>query len=125
MNLMFVYGTGDQARLVTPRLTGTLLPGVTRDSLLKLAAHLGIPADEGRISIDDWRAGNASGEISEVFACGTAAVVTPVGSVKSATAQWTIGDGQPGPVTMRLRHALLDIQTGGGPDPFGWVHRIA
>jgi len=125
MNLMFVLGSGEVARLVTPGLTGTLLPGVTRDSLLKLAGSLGIPASEERISIEDWQAGNASGEISEVFACGTAAVVTPVGSVKSATAQWTVGDGQPGPVTTRLRQALLDIQTGRGEDPFGWVHRIA
>jgi branched-chain amino acid aminotransferase len=125
MNLMFVYGHGESARLVTPELTGTLLPGITRDSLLKLARHLGIPAEEGRISIEDWQAGNASGEISEVFACGTAAVVTPVGSVKSAIGQWTVGDGQPGPVTMKLRHALLDIQTGRSEDPFGWVHRIA
>lgn len=124
MNLVFVLGTGDSARLLTPGLTGTLLPGITRDSLLTLARHLGIPAEEGRISIEDWQAGNASGEISEVFACGTAAVVTPVGSVKSATARWTVGDGQPGPVTMRLRHALLDLQTGRAEDPFGWIHRI-
>ncbi|MGB7981118.1 MAG: branched-chain amino acid aminotransferase [Candidatus Nanopelagicales bacterium] len=125
MNLVFVYGTGADARLVTPALTGTLLPGITRDSLLKLAEHLGIPAGEGRISIEDWQAGNATAEISEVFACGTAAVVTPVGSVKSAAAQWTVGDGQPGPVTTRLRQALLDIQTGRAADPFGWVHRVS
>ncbi|HEX6886875.1 MAG TPA: branched-chain amino acid aminotransferase [Candidatus Nanopelagicales bacterium] len=125
MNLVFVVGHGGDARLVTPELTGTLLPGVTRDSLLKLARHLGIPAEEGRMSVADWQAGNASGEISEVFACGTAAVVTPVGSVKSANGQWTVGDGEPGPVTMRLREALLDIQTGRMPDPFGWVHRLA
>ena len=124
MNLMYVFGTGDSARLVTPELTGTLLPGITRDSLLTLARHLGIPAEEGRISIEDWQAGNASGEISEVFACGTAAVVTPVGSVKSADAEWTVGDGQPGPVTMKLREALLDIQTGRADDPFGWVHHV-
>ncbi len=124
MNLMFVYGSGASARLVTPELTGTLLPGITRDSLLALARHLGIEAQEARISVEDWQAGNASGEISEVFACGTAAVVTPVGSVKSATAAWTVGDGQPGPVTMRLRQALLDIQTGRAEDPFGWVHPI-
>lgn len=124
MNLMFVFGEGDSARLVTPELTGTLLPGITRDSLLRLSRHLGIPAEEGRISIEDWQAGNASGEISEVFACGTAAVVTPVGSVKSAEAEWTVGDGQPGPVTMKLREALLDIQTGRADDPFGWVHSI-
>jgi branched-chain amino acid aminotransferase len=124
MNLFFVQGVGDEARLVTPELTGTLLPGITRDSLLRLAGHLGIPAEEGRLSVEDWRAGNASGEISEVFACGTAAVVTPVGTVKSAEAEWIVGDGQPGPVTMRLRQALLDLQTGRVGDPFGWVHRI-
>ena len=124
MNLMFVFGQGESARLVTPELTGTLLPGVTRDSLLNLAAHLGIPAGEGRISVEDWQAGNANGEISEVFACGTAAVVTPVGSVKSAAGEWTVGDGEPGPITMRLRHALLDLQTGRAEDPFGWVHPI-
>ena len=124
MNLMFVFGSGDTARLLTPELTGTLLPGVTRDSLLTLARHLGIPAEEGRISTDEWQAANASGELTEVFACGTAAVVTPVGSVKSADAQWVVGDGQPGPVTTRLRQALLDLQTGRSEDPFGWVHRI-
>src|SRR6201993_4074013 len=76
MNLYFVYGTGADARIMTPGLTGTLLPGVTRDSLLKLAPTLGIQAAEGRISVPDWRSGCASGEIAEVFACGTAAVVT-------------------------------------------------
>ncbi|MGV1005912.1 MAG: branched-chain amino acid aminotransferase [Candidatus Nanopelagicales bacterium] len=125
MNLFFVFGTGAQARLVTPALTGTLLPGITRDSLLKLASHLGIPAEERAISVTEWREGNASGEISEVFACGTAAVVTPVGTVKSADGGWQVGDGSSGPLTMRLRQALLDIQTGAGEDPFGWVHRIA
>ena len=69
---------------MTPALTGTLLPGVTRDSLLTLAGDLGYTAEEGKISTDEWREGNASGAITEVFACGTAAVITPVGSVKSA-----------------------------------------
>lgn len=124
MNLFFVHGTGASARLVTPQLTGTLLPGITRDSLLKLARHLGIPAEEGRICIEDWQAGCSSGDISEVFACGTAAVVTPVGRVRSASQEWTVGDGAPGPITMRLRQALLDIQTGRAEDPFGWVHRV-
>ncbi len=124
MNLFFVHGSGPDARLVTPALTGTLLPGITRDSLLTLARSLGIPADEGRISIEDWQAGCASGEISEVFACGTAAVVTPVGSVRSTSQAWTVGDGSPGAITMRLRQALLDIQTGRADDPFGWVHRV-
>jgi branched-chain amino acid aminotransferase len=125
MNLYFVYGTGQDARIVTPALTGTLLPGVTRDSLLTLATDLGYTAEEGKISTDEWRSGNDSGAISEVFACGTAAVITPVGSVKSATDEWTVGDGTPGPVTMQLREALTGIQTGARPDTHGWLTQLA
>jgi branched-chain amino acid aminotransferase len=124
MNLYFVYGTGPDARIVTPSLTGTLLPGITRDSLLTLAKDLGYSAEEGRISTDDWRAGNESGEITEVFACGTAAVITPVGSVRSAAGGWTVGSGEPGPVSMRLREHLVGIQTGQLPDVHGWMHRL-
>jgi branched-chain amino acid aminotransferase len=125
MNLYFVYGSGPNARIVTPTLTGTLLPGVTRDSLLTLAGDLGYTAEEGKISTDDWQAGNASGAITEVFACGTAAVITPVGSVRSAHASWTVGDGSTGPVTASLRSALLDIQTGVAADPHAWMDVIA
>ena len=71
-----------------------------------------------------WRAGNASGEITEVFACGTAAVITPVGAVKSAAGEWTVGDGAAGPITMQLRSAMLDLQHGSAPDPHGWMRRI-
>ncbi len=124
MNLFFVYGSGDQARLVTPALTGTLLPGVIRDSLLTLARDMGCGAEEGRISTDQWRAGSADGSITEVFACGTAAVVTPIGTVKSNTHQWTVGRGEPGPITMKLRSTLLDIQHGTIDDEHGWMHRI-
>jgi branched-chain amino acid aminotransferase len=125
MNLYFVYGHGDSARLVTPVLTGSLLPGITRSSLLTVAADLGIRAEEGRISVDDWREGCASGEITEVFACGTAAVITPVGEVKSRTSgAWTVGEGGTGPVTSRLRQQLLDIQTGAAPDRHNWLHTI-
>jgi branched-chain amino acid aminotransferase len=124
MNMFFVRGSGSQARIMTPALTGTLLPGVTRDALLTLAPDLGIPAEESAISVADWREGCRSGEITEVFACGTAAVVTPVGVVKSATGDWTIGDGSPGPVASRLREALVGIQFGRQPDPHGWVHKI-
>ncbi|WP_326596372.1 branched-chain amino acid aminotransferase [Streptomyces sp. NBC_01803] len=124
MNLYFVQGSGADAKIVTPGLTGTLLPGITRDSLLRIAADLGYATGEVRISTDDWRDGNADGTITEVFACGTAAVITPVGSVKSAAASWTVGDGQPGTVTMRLREELLGIQTGRVPDRHGWMHRV-
>jgi branched-chain amino acid aminotransferase len=124
MNLFFVYGEGPQARIMTPALTGTLLPGVTRDALLKLAPDCGIPAEEGKMSADGLRSGCESGEITEVFACGTAAVITPVGTIKSADGEWTVGDGTGGPVTMRLREELLGIQYGHRPDPYGWMHKI-
>ncbi len=124
MNLCFVYGSGDSARIVTPALTGTLLPGVTRDSLLTLAGDLGYASEAARITTQEWREGNASGEITEVFACGTAAVITPVGAVRSAHHDWLIGDGGTGPVTARLRRALLEVQTGHGPDRHGWRHPL-
>jgi branched-chain amino acid aminotransferase len=125
MNLYFVYGSGADARVVTPTLTGSLLPGITRDSLLRLAPTLGIPATEGRISVSAWRDGCASGELTEVFACGTAAVITPVGAVDGASGGWTIGDGTPGPVTQRLKSELIGIQHGHQPDPFGWIYKVA
>src|SRR6185437_6868917 len=87
MNLFFVYGTGADARIMTPALTGTLLPGVTRDSLLTLGRDLGYQTEEGTISADAWREGCEAGELTEVFACGTAAVITPVGKVKGASAE--------------------------------------
>jgi branched-chain amino acid aminotransferase len=124
MNLYFVYGSGPGARIVTPALTGTLLPGVTRDSLLTLAGDLGYSAEEGKISTDEWREGNESGALTEVFACGTAAVITPVGAVKSKTHSWTIGDGTPGPITMQLREHLVGVQTGQQPDTHGWMHKL-
>lgn len=124
MNLYFVYGSGPSARLVTPALTGSLLPGITRDSLLTLAADRGYQIEEGRVSVDDWRKGVETGELTEVFACGTAAVITPVGHVKARTGEWTVADGAAGPITQELRSALLAIQTGQTPDPHGWLTRV-
>jgi branched-chain amino acid aminotransferase len=120
MNLYFVYGD----RIVTPELTGSLLPGITRDSLLTIARDLGYTAEEGRITTEDWKRDNENGTLTEVFACGTAAVITPVGSVKSERANWTQGDGEPGKVTMKLREALLDLQTGRAADAHGWMHPL-
>ncbi len=124
MNLFFVYGAGPDARIMTPAATGSLLHGVTRDSLLKLGPDLGIPAYEGRISVAEWQAGCASGEITEVFACGTAAVITPVGVVRGAGVEWVIGDGATGPVTTRLRQELVGMQYGSKPDRYGWLHKL-
>ena len=122
MNLFFVLDGG--TRLMTPALTGTLLPGVVRDSLLQLAPELGLTVEEGRLSVDDWRKGAEDGSLSEVFACGTAAVIAPVGHVKSLQGEWTNGDGTPGEVTLRLRAALLDLQYGRTADSRGWMHRV-
>ncbi len=124
MNLFFVLREGGKTIVTTPELTGSLLPGVTRDSLLVLARDLGYEADERRIGVDEWREGVASGRVVEVFACGTAAVITPVGAVKSRQGAFTIGDGEGGPVAARLRQALLDLQHGRAPDPHGWMHRV-
>jgi branched-chain amino acid aminotransferase len=125
MNLYFVFGSGSRARLLTPALTGTLLPGVTRDALLTIGADLGYEVEEGRITAAEWEAGCADGSLTEVFACGTAAVITPVAAVKSAHGNWTVGDGQSGKVTMRLRQALVDIQRGAAPDTHGWLHKVS
>lgn len=120
MNLYFVYGN----KIVTPTLTGSILEGVTRDSLLSVAADLGFESEEARISIDQWRDDTANGSLTEVFACGTAAVITPVGTVKCHTGEWQQSGGQPGEVTVKLREALLDIQRGVSEDKHGWMHNL-
>jgi branched-chain amino acid aminotransferase len=124
MNLYFVKGKGADATIFTPQLTGTLLPGVTRDSILSVAADLGYKVEEGMISTTDWQDGIASGEITETFACGTAAVVSPIGQAKSAMGTWVTGDGQPGTITMQIRNHLLGIQHGNIEDKHGWVKRV-
>ena len=115
MNIAFVYGSGPNAKVVMPQLTGTLLPGVTRDALLQIARDLGYGSEERRISAQEWEQAVRAGDITETFACGTAAVVTPVGRVGHAGGTFTIGDGEPGPTTMRLRDALTSIQRGTPP----------
>ncbi|MGY1606838.1 MULTISPECIES: branched-chain amino acid aminotransferase [unclassified Geodermatophilus] len=125
MNLFFVLGSGDDAELVTPELTGTLLPGITRESLVSVARERGMRVTERRFSVDEWRSGVADGTVTETFACGTAAVITPVGEVRARTGDFTVGDGAPGPVTTSLRAQLLDIQHGRVPDTHGWLHRVA
>ena len=124
MNLFFVLGSGDDAELVTPELTGTLLPGITRDSLIDLARSIGHTVTERKWTVDEWREGVADGTVTETFACGTAAVITPVGEVKARTGDFTVGDGSPGPLTTRLRESMLDIQHGRVADTRGWLHRV-
>jgi branched-chain amino acid aminotransferase len=124
MNLFFVFGDGADAEVVTPELSGSLLPGVTRDSLLTLARRLGYRATERRVSIDEWAEKAESGELTEVFACGTAAVITPVGSVKHAGGSFEINGGGSGPLTLELRRELVALQTGTAPDPDHWMVKL-
>ena len=125
MNLFFVFTEADgSTTLVTPELSGSLLAGVTRDSILHLAHDYGYRTEERRISTAEWREAAASGHMTEAFACGTAAVITPVGVVKSAEGEFTVADGQPGAITMKLRESMLDIQHGVADDPHSWVYPL-
>ena len=124
MNLYFVKGKGADATVVTPQLTGTLLAGITRDSILSVAADLGYQVEEVMLAIDDWRDGVTKGEITEIFACGTAAVVSPIGQAKSAMGTWVTGDGQPGPITNQIRNHLLGIQHGIIADKHNWMSAV-
>lgn len=121
MNLYFVF---DDGTLLTPSLTGTILPGITRDSLLTLARDQGLTVREERYSIDQWQDDANSGRLVECFACGTAAVVTPVGRVAGHDMDFAIGSGGPGQLTQKLKDRLVAIQRGGEADPHGWVMKL-
>lgn len=121
MNLFYVF---DDGSVVTPPLTGTILPGITRDSLIQLIREEGLELREEPYSIDQWRADAESGKLLETMACGTAAVVTPVGTVASHTGEFTIGSGGPGQLTMKLREKLVAIQRGAMEDTHGWVMKL-
>ena len=121
MNLFFLF---DDGSLLTPPTDGTILEGITRDSVLTLARAQGLNVREERYAMDQWRADAESGRLVEVFACGTAAVVTPVGTVKSSQGTFTIGAGGAGQMTQQIRTKLVDIQRGAAADTHGWVQRI-
>ncbi len=121
MNLFFLF---DDGSLLTPPTDGTILEGITRDSVLTLARAQGLNVREERYAMDQWRADAESGRLVEVFACGTAAVVTPVGTVKSTQGAFTIGAGGAGQMTQQIRTKLVDIQRGAAADTHGWVQRI-
>ncbi|MBS0242499.1 MAG: branched-chain amino acid aminotransferase [Proteobacteria bacterium] len=120
MNVFLVFNDGS---LQTPPL-GTILPGITRDSIMTLARDEGVTVREEPYSIDQWRKDAQSGRVTEAFACGTAAVVTPIGKIVSPEGAFQIGAGGPGQVTTRIKQKLVDIQRGAAPDKHGWVHRI-
>jgi len=121
MNIFFVL---DDGSLITPPLGGTILPGITRASLLTLARDLGLTVREEPYAIDQCRADAESGRLREAFACGTAAVITPIGHMASKSGAFTIGSGGPGQTTMKLRQSLVDIQRGAAPDLHDWLDRL-
>jgi len=121
MNIFFVF---DDGTIQTPPLTGTILPGITRDSLITLARDMGLTVHEEPYAIDQCRADAASGRLLEAFACGTAAVVTPIGTMKMVDGAFDIASGGAGQTTLRLRQALIDLQRGVAPDPHGWLERV-
>ena len=116
MNL-FVVRDGE---LVTPPLSDTILEGITRASLITLASSLGIGVREEPIDVEVWRAEATDGVVTEAFACGTAAVIAPIGTLTTDEGVCTMGDGTPGTITLRLREALVAIQEGRADDSFGW-----
>ena len=122
MNLFFVF---DDGTVVTPELTGTILEGVTRDSLITLARGQGFTVVERKVSIDEWRDGARTGRLTEVFACGTAAVITPIRQLRWAGGEVTMASGDIGPCSASLRSALLDIQYGRSADLNGWMYRVS
>lgn len=121
MNLFFVFADGS---VITPPLTGTILAGITRDSLITLLRDEGLTVREEPYAIDQWRADAQSGRLVETMACGTAAVVTPVGTVVDGAERFTIGSGGTGQLTQKMRDMLTGIQTGRRPDPYGWVVKL-
>lgn len=121
MNICFVY---DGKRIVTPPLTGSILPGVTRKSVIELGRHLGYEVAEEMVDVNQMVADVHSGRITEVFGCGTAAVIAPVGKFGFHDNEIVINDNQPGPVAKHLYQQLTDIQFGRAPDPFGWTYTI-
>ena len=122
MNIFFVFKDGT---LVTPALNGHILHGITRSSVMQLAADRGLKVQERKITIDEWRDGVAAGDITEAFACGTAAVITPIGELKMADGVIASPGEGIGEVTAAIREQLLGIQTGAVEDLHGWLTRLA
>ena len=120
MNIFFVL---DDGSLLTPPL-GTILPGITRDSIIALARDAGTRVREEAYSIEQWRADAASGMLKEAFACGTAAVISPIGKVRSTSGAFLINGGAAGPVAKGLRKQLIDNQYGRAADPHNWIRKV-
>ena len=120
MNIFFVIDD----KIITPELSGSILPGITRDSVIKLAKQWDIPVSERKISIDEVMAAQGSGKLSEIFGSGTAAVISPVGELKYGNNIISVGDGGVGPMARRFFDAIQGIQYGHLKDPMGWIEPV-
>ncbi len=121
MNICLVY---DGEHIVTPPLTGSILPGVTRDSVIHLGRDLGFEVTEEMIDVNQMLADIESGKITEVFGCGTAAVIAPVGKFGYRDKDYIVNNNEVGPVSKQLYQELTDLQYGRIPDRFGWIYTI-
>ena len=120
MNIFFVI----DGEVITPELNGSILPGITRDSVLALCRSWGWKTTERKISIDEVMDAHRSGKLQEIFGSGTAAVISPVGELKYGEEIVSVTEGKVGPIAMKLYQALTDIQYGRAPDPMGWVEPV-
>ena len=120
MNIFFVI----DGEIVTPELNGSILPGITRDSVIQLARQWQLKVSEKHISIDDVMNAHGSGRLTEIFGSGTAAVISPVGELKYGDRVISVGDGEVGPIANRLYAAIMDIQYGKTEDPLGWIETV-
>ena len=120
MNMFFKF----KDALVTPPLLGSILGGITRDSIIKLAGHMGVPVDERRITVQDVFDAAEKGDLEEAFGSGTAAVVSPVGRLAWNDKEIQISGGEIGPLTQKFYNTLTGIQFGEVEDPFGWIVRV-
>ncbi|MGP5096544.1 branched-chain amino acid aminotransferase [Brachybacterium alimentarium] len=121
---MNVFAITRDGRLLTPSLTGSILEGVTRESILRLAEDRGLEVVEQKLVMSELLEQLGSGEITEMFACGTAAVINPIGEFRAHGGTWSVGDGGSGEITLSLRQELTDIQYGRIPDRHGWLTRL-
>ena len=120
-NIFFVIGD----ELITPPLAGTILPGVTRNSVIQLASHLGVKVNERRLSMDEVLDALKEGTLKEAFASGTAAVISPVGQIYFRKKEYLINGGKTGALSEKLFNEILQIQYGMNEDPFGWRVQLA
>ena len=120
MNIFFLINE----EIVTPQLTGSILPGITRMSVLELGKHWGLKVSERRVSIDEILKGLKDGSVTEIFGSGTAAVISPVGVLSYKGEEYQLGNGETGPITSRFYEQLTGIQYGKVADPFDWVESI-